>query len=34
MVPLSTLPMIMTGIILEDLNTVCTGKDTYLRDAY
>ena len=24
----------MTGIILELLNTVCTGKDTYLRDAY
>jgi len=32
--PLSSFPMIMTGMILEDLNTVCTGKETYLSEAY
>lgn len=26
--------MIMTGIIFDDLKTVCTGKATYFRDAY
>jgi len=26
--------MIMTGIILDDLNTVCTGNVTYLSEAY
>jgi len=34
MVPFNTLPMTMTGMILEDLKTVCTGKETYFRDAY
>ena len=24
----------MTGIIFDDLKTVCTGKDTYRREAY
>lgn len=30
----STFPMIITGMILELLKTVCTGKLTYRRDAY
>mmetsp|Transcript_9888 Transcript_9888/g.23428 ORF Transcript_9888/g.23428 Transcript_9888/m.23428 type:complete len:208 (-) Transcript_9888:380-1003(-) len=32
--PLRILPMIMTGMILDDLKTVWTGKDTYRSDAY
>ena len=31
---MSSFPMSMTGMILEDLKTVCTGKDTYLSDLY
>lgn len=28
------LTMSMTGTNLDDLKTVCTGKETYFRDAY
>merc|ERR1712176_121841 len=33
-VPLRNLPIIMTGIILEDLKTVWTGNATNFNDAY
>ena len=33
-VPFKNLPIIITGMILEDLNTVWTGNETYFNDAY
>lgn len=33
-VPFNNFPIIMTGMIFDDLKTVFTGKETYRREAY